>query len=82
MAGFATVKAKVILDTVLPFSCGEASSFLEWGSALGSINFHIGGLHASNFVNSGVVTTLWVSCGVTWVGEDTPILVKFLGFLN
>jgi hypothetical protein len=29
MALFAAVKAKVMLDAVLPFSWGEASSFLE-----------------------------------------------------
>jgi hypothetical protein len=82
MALFATVKAKVMLDAVLPFSWGEASSFLEQGSALGSINFRIGGLCAGNLAYSGVVSTSWASCGVTWVGEDVPILVKFPGFVN
>jgi hypothetical protein len=82
MAGFAIVKAKVILDAVLPFSWSEVSLFLEWGSALGSINFRIGGLCAGNFVDSGIVTTPWVSCGITWVGEDVPILIKFPGFLD
>jgi hypothetical protein len=57
MAGFATIKAKVILDAVLSFSWSKASSFLEWGSALGSINFHIRGLCAGNFADSGIVTT-------------------------
>jgi hypothetical protein len=82
MALFAAVKAKVILDAVLPFSWSEASSFLEQGSALGSINFHIGGLCADNFANLGVVTMSWAACGVTWVGEDAPILIKFLGFVD
>jgi hypothetical protein len=82
MALFAAIKAKVVLDTVLPFSWSEASSFLEWGSALGSINFRIWGLHTGNFAYSGVVTTSWALCGVTWVGEDVPILVEFLGFVD
>jgi hypothetical protein len=82
MALFAAVKAKVILDAVLPFSWGEASSFLERGSALGSINFRVWGLRAGNFAYSGVVTTSWALCGVTWVGEDAPILIGFPGFVD
>jgi hypothetical protein len=82
MAGFATVKAKIILDVVLPFSWSEAFLFLEQGSALGSVNFHIGGLCAGNFTYSGVVTTSRVLGGVTWVGKDMPILVEFPGFLD
>jgi hypothetical protein len=82
MALFAAVKAKVILDAVLPFSWSEASSFLERGSALGSINFRVGELRAGFSANSGIVTPLWAAYGVTWVGEDAPILVEFSGFVN
>jgi hypothetical protein len=82
MALFAAVKAKVILDAVLPFSWSEVSSFLERGSALGSINFRVWGLRASNFAYSGVVTMSWVSWGVTWVGEDVPVLIEFPGFVD
>jgi hypothetical protein len=78
MAFFATVKAKVILEAVLPFFWSEASSFLEQGSALGSINVCVGRLRA----NPGIVTPLWAACGVTWVGKDAPILVKFPGFVD
>ena len=82
MAWFAIIKAKVVLNAVLPFSWSEASLFFEWGSALGSINFCVGRFRACNFTDLGVVTTSWVSCGITWVGEDAPILVEFLGFLD
>lgn len=82
MARFATVKAKVVLYAVLPLSSGEVSSFLEQGSALGSIDFCICGLIPSDFSDLGIGVVTGVLCGVAWVGEYVPILVEFSSFIN